>query len=200
MVALGRLRRGIDDRVEHRPGVRRHGHPVAPDLVPERGHIEAPGHRQRARRRRSRRRCSSSAPTGGTRRDAVHGVGGVSAAEGRAERGLRPPAIRDPTRLVCSPSPLNRMNARSAARPGFGRYHRGSVTANGSICSMSVARAIPRSRGAPPPPSTNTSTPSSSVAIWARSGSATIRSTCPSDTSRCGSPSGASGPRPRRSG
>ena len=31
--------------------------------------------------------------------------------------------------LVYSPSPLNRMNARSPARPGFGRYQPASVTA-----------------------------------------------------------------------
>ncbi len=78
---------------------------------------------------------------------------------------------------MLEPSPVNRMKARSPARPGLGRYQRGSLTSAGSICSMSVVSGIPRSRGVPPPPSTNVRTVLRLAARRACSGSAMIRCT-----------------------
>ena len=86
---------------------------------------------------------------------------------------------------VSSPSPVNRMNARSLARPGLGRYHAGSAHRapdRSAPCRSSTAR---RARAAPPPPpSTNVCTAPSPAAAGARSGSAMIRSHLPELASR----------------
>ena len=114
----------------------------------------------------------------------------ADAAVPNADNAQRPFVMR--LTWVRSPLPVNRMKARSWARPGLGSYQPGSVTASGSMASMS-STAEPRSRGPPPPPRTCTGTPAPMAAACSPcSGSAMMRVTRPRAASRWRNPSGRS--------